>query len=259
MRYCWSSCENKETWVLDVGGMGLKIVICDDIKEDAMATVDCLKAYYAQHPGPKPQVTIVSNGEKLRKIQEIDILFLDIELRNESGIELAAEFNRISPKTMVVFVSSFPFYVTVAFNVNASQFFVKPLQYEVFQREYDRLLKRYEALQDTFTRKIGHDEVEFHKADIVYIESRKRILIVYTSDGKSQQYYGKIGDEEQFFASTNIIRCHRGFLVNLAHAVHVDRNGITVKFADGKTELLPVGDTWYEAARTKFLHYVSRK
>ncbi len=259
MRYCWSSCENKETWVLDVGGMGLKIVICDDVKDDAMAMFDCLKTYYAQYQGPKPQVKIVSNGDKLREIQQIDILFLDIELANESGIELAAEINRTSPKTMVVFVSSFPFYVTDAFNVNASQFFVKPLQYEVFQREYDRLLKRYEALQDTFIRKVGHDEVEFHKADIVYIESRKRVLIVYTLDGKSQQYYGKIGDEEQFFSNTNIIRCHRGFLVNLAHAVHVDRNGITVKFADGKTELLPMGDTWYEVARAKFLQYVCRK
>lgn len=245
--------------MFDVGGMGLKIVICDDIKEDALATVDCLKAYYEQHSGSKPQVSIVSNGEKLRKIEQIDILFLDIELNNESGIELAAEINRTSPKTMVVFVSSFPFYVTDAFNVNASQFFVKPLQYEVFQREYGRLLKRYEALQDTFTRKIGHDEVEFHKADIVYIESRKRVLFVYTSDGKFQQYYGKIGDEEQFFANTNIIRCHRGFLVNLAHVVHVDRNGVTVRFADGKTELLPAGDTWYDVARTKFLQYVSRK
>ena len=237
----------------------MKIVICDDVKEDAMATVECLKTYYAQHQGPKPQVTIVSNGEKLRKIEEIDILFLDIELANESGIELAAEINRTSPKTMIVFVSGFPFYVTDAFNVNASQFFVKPLQYEVFQREYNRLLNRYEALQDTFIRKIGHDEVEFHKTDIVYIESCKRVLKVYSSNGKSQQYYGKIGDEEQFFANTNIIRCHRGFLVNLAYVVHVDRNGIAVKFEDGKTALLPVGDTWYEVTRTKFLQYVSRK
>ena len=236
----------------------MQIVICDDIKEDAMATVDCLKTYYKQHPGPKPQVTIVSTGEKLRKIQEIDILFLDIELGNASGIELAAEINRVNPKTMIVFVSSFPFYVTDAFHVNASQFFVKPLQYEVFQREYTRLLKRYEALQDTFTRKIGHNEVTFRKTDIVYIESCKRVLAVHTTDGMSQQYYGRIGDEEQFFADTSIVRCHRSFLINLAHVVHVARTGITVKLSDGQTLHLPVGDTWYETTRTKFLQYVSR-
>lgn len=55
MQYYWSSYANKETRVLDVGGMGLKIVICDDIKDDAMAMFDCLKTYYAQHQGPKPQ------------------------------------------------------------------------------------------------------------------------------------------------------------------------------------------------------------
>lgn len=237
----------------------MRIVICDDIKEDAIATVECLKAYYRQHQLPTPQVTIVSTGTELRKINQIDILFLDIELKRESGIELASEINRISPKTMIVFVSSFPFYVTDAFHVNATQFFVKPVQYELFQREFTRLLNRYEAMQDTFIRKIGHDEIEFRKADIVYMESRKRILIVHTLDGKSFQYYGKISDEEQFFAGTSIIRCHRGFLVNLAHIVNVTRNGVTVKFSNDTTDIIAVGNTWYDYTRTKFLQYISQK
>lgn len=237
----------------------MKIVICDDMKDDAFVMVDYLKTYYAEHSVTKPHVTIIPNGEKLRKIDQIDILFLDIELGNESGIELAAEVNRKSPNTMVVFVSNYPFYVTDAYNVNAVQFFVKPLQYEVFEREFGRLLHKYEALQDKYTRKIGHDEVVFHKAEIVYIESQKRILNVYTQDGKVQQYYGKIGEEELFFDGTDIIRCHRGFLVNLAHVVHIDRNSVTVKFSDKKTEKLPVGETWYEVAHRKFLQYMSRK
>ena len=145
------------------------------------------------------------------------------------------------------------------YHVNATQFFVKPIQYELFQREYARLLNRYEAMQDTFTRKIGHDEIEFRKADIVYIESCKRVLTVYTLDGKSLQYYGKISDEEQFFTGTSIIRCHRSFLVNLAHATNVTRNGITVKYADNTIRLIAVGDTWYDSTRTKFLKYISRQ
>lgn len=238
----------------------MRIAICDDIKDDAMGTYAQLKRYYTERQLPIPPVSHVTNGNDLRKIGQVDLLFLDIELKSESGIALAAEINRTYPDTIVVFVSSYPFYVTDAYNVNAAQFFVKPLQYEIFQREYDRLLKRYETIQDVFKRKIIKlGEIELRKSDIVYIESYKRILIAHTVDKKIYEYYGKISDEEQFFEDTAIIRCHRGYLVNLAHVLSMNRDGIYVQFADGSTTDVPVSESSYDTVRSKFVRYISKR
>lgn len=237
----------------------MNIAICDDSKEDALVIYRHLKRYYDEHQLPFPQVFHVTNGTDLRKIGQMDLLFLDIELQVESGIELAAEINLTYPNTIVVFVSSYPFYVTDAYHVQAAQFFVKPLQYEIFQREYDRLLKRYHTIQDHFTRKIvSFGEIELHKSDIVYIEAFKRVLVAHTTTKKSYEYYGKIGEEEQFLNGTTIIRCHRGYLVNLAHVLSVNRNGILVQFADGSTSDLPVSESLYNVVRQEFMQYIIR-
>jgi DNA-binding LytR/AlgR family response regulator len=190
----------------------------------------------------------------------MDLLFLDIALGEESGIALAAEINRTYPDAIIVFVSSYPYYVTDAYNVQAAQFFVKPLQYEIFQREYERLLKRYDTVQDAFTRKdIELGELTLHKSDVVYIESYKRVLTAHTVDKKTYSYYGKIGDEELFFADSAIVRCHRGYLVNLAHILNITRDGIVVKFGDTSTATVPVSESAFDTVRSKFIQHISKR
>lgn len=238
----------------------MKIVICDDIKDEAIVTYQYIKRYHTEHGLPLLPAHHVTNGEDLRKMGAMDLLFLDIELGEESGIALAAEINRTYPEAIVVFVSSYPYYVTDAYNVQAAQFFVKPLQYEIFEREYERLLKRYDTVQDAFTRKdIEQGDVILHKSDIVYIESFKRVLTAHTAGRKAYSYYGKIGDEERFFADNDIIRCHRGYLVNLAHVASVGRDGIVVKFADGSTATVPVSESAFDTVRSKYLQHISKR
>ena len=122
--------------------MVLNIVICDDIVTEAETTAAFVQRYYQQRNLPLPQITLVQTGQQLRAQQAMDLVFLDIELAQESGIALAAELNRTSPATIVVFVSSYPVYVTDAYTVNAAQFFVKPLREDMFQQEFARILQR---------------------------------------------------------------------------------------------------------------------
>lgn len=109
---------------------------------------------------------------------------------------MAAHWNRTSPQTMIVFVSSYPFYVTDIYTVQAEQFFVKPLVPAIVQKKLQRILKRYEQRQDFFIRKCSGKELILHKQQIVYIESRKQVLMVVLADGSQKEHYGKISDEE---------------------------------------------------------------
>lgn len=234
----------------------MNIVICDDVEREAQATAQCVRDYYQQQQLSLPQITIVENGDALRKEKTMDILFLDIELKEESGIALAAEINRTNPDTVVVFVTNYSLYVTDSYDVQVAQFLVKPLNATVFQRAFQRVLTRYEAGQVQFTRKSNGEVLFFRKDQVVYIESLKRILTVVLADGKQQQYYGKISGEEQFFAGSTIVRCHKSFLVNLVYVRNINRDGITVQLHSQREQTVPVGETWYNAVRQAFLAHM---
>lgn len=91
--------------------MLLNIVICDDLLQEAQNTATHIQSYYKQRNLSLPQIKLMQNGAQLRQENKIDLLFLDIELENESGIDLAAELNKKNPGTIIIFVSSYPFYV----------------------------------------------------------------------------------------------------------------------------------------------------
>lgn len=234
----------------------MKIVICDDLEQEAQVTVQYLQAYYEQHNLPVPEIIMVCNGAELQEEKNIDLLFLDIELKEESGIALAAEINQNSPNTLIVFVSNYPYYVTDAYHVEAAQFLVKPLNFTVFQREFAHILARYEAKKANFTRKYNGEVFLFQKDQVVYIESRKRVLFVLLANGKQQKYYGKIGEEAQLFAGSGIVRCHKSFLVNLAYIRKVNRDGIIVQLPNQKEVIVPVGECFYDMVCNAFLEYL---
>ena len=110
----------------------------------------------------------------------------------------------------------------------------------IVQKKLRRILKRYEQRQDFFIRKCSGKELILHKQQIVYIESRKQILMVVLADGGQKEYYGKISDEEQFLSGSSIIRCHRGFLVNLAYVYDFSRTALTLQLPNGFQQMIPV-------------------
>lgn len=236
----------------------MNIVICDDLFQEAQNTATFIQNYYQKKGLPLPQITVVQNGTQLRQVDNIDLLFLDIELAEESGIDLAAELNKKNPKTMIIFVSSYPFYVTDTYTVEAAQFFVKPLNKEIFEKEFSRILNLYETRQEQFVRKCSGEDILFYKKDIVYMESCKRIIKVFLADHTEQEYYGKISDEEEFFSNSTMIHCHKGFLVNLDYVYGLSHTDITMRFPDQIQIKIPISRNRYESVKAAFMKYVNQ-
>lgn len=242
--------------MLQLGGMYLHIVICDDIDEDAKVTKCYLCDYFMQHQMAHLQIDIVHNGRELWQQDKIDLLFLDIELNEEFGIALAEEMNRKSPDTLIIFVSGYPFYVTDTYRVDAVQFLLKPLQADSFMRVMDQVIDQYKRKQDYYIRRCEGEPTPIQKSQIVYIEAQKRILKVFMANGKQLQYYGTLGEEAQLLAPYGIVRCHKGFLVNLNYVQRIDRKGILVSIPNLKTHTVPVGESIYETVYIAYLKHM---
>ena len=71
--------------------------------------------------------TNTAEAVEYAKANRIALAFLDIELRNTSGLDLCRELLRINPRTNVVYLTAYSDYALDAWSTGASGFMLKPL------------------------------------------------------------------------------------------------------------------------------------
>lgn len=235
----------------------MHIVICDDLEQDAQETKYFLETYFTQHQSELPQIDIVHTSSELWRQKQIDLLFLDIELAGELGIAVAEKVNRQYPDTLIIFVSSYPFYVTDTYKVEAVQFLVKPLQNDVFIQVMEQVLCRYKAKNAYYIRRCEGEPMAILKSQVVYIVAQKRILTAHLANEIIRRYYGTLAEEEQELTGNAFVRCHKSYLVNMNYVQHMDRKGMVVKFMNNQTKTIPIGESVYHAVNTAYLKYIA--
>lgn len=101
----------------------LRVSICDD----DVATLSQLEELVRQYldPGELCLATYSGYGEFLTTRQYVDLLFMDIDLGDGCGIELAKEVKKTDSGTCVIFVTAHPEYVEESFEVEPVYFLVK--------------------------------------------------------------------------------------------------------------------------------------
>ena len=203
-------------------GVNVKIAVCEDEIE-----VQKMLAESIQKVCPNAEILSYLSGEALLKADEqIDILFLDIQMPGKNGMETARALRKRGMDTILIFVTAIEEYVFQAFDVGAFHYLVKPFEQEKFA----------EVLRNAIKQKINKkaNETEFPKKespclmittdgkhltvnlkDIVYAEVFNRKIIIHTMDGEIE-YYGKMKELEQK-AGELFYRSHRAYLVNLGY------------------------------------------
>jgi len=115
----------------------LKILVVDDERPARERMVETLGRIC-----PECKVVAFDNAQDALNYEgksDIEIAFLDIELGNYSGIELAIELKKYSPRCNIIFVTSFSEYGTESFKARPSGYVTKPYTDEEIKRELDNL------------------------------------------------------------------------------------------------------------------------
>ena len=212
----------------------MKIAICDDdknIREQIAFQVkqqnqDCKIQSYA------------SSEELLSDGVDYDMFFLDVEMGNISGIELAKEIRKRQDvscsRCIIVFVTGFREYMEDAFDVNAFHYLVKPIREDKFAEVFHRAEKEISMVKEQADRYImvkeGEQRRKLFLRNIRYIESMDRKAIFYMEHGITETYAKMYDLEEQLGKS--FFRCHRGYLVNLEKVIAYSSNSIQVQGGD---------------------------
>lgn len=164
------------------------------------------------------QVDYFSTGtDFLQQLDEgayYDIILLDIRLPDLLGTKIAYYLKKKLPEADVVFISSFPQYVTEAFTLHVSQFLLKPLNEQLLLDELGRIVNRRKN-ENTIWCVNGHDTVyRLLTRDIVYVEAYYRHLGIQMKDQRLD-ISGKIADAKSALNPNIFYQCHQGFLVNM--------------------------------------------
>lgn len=234
----------------------IKIAICDDEPCMIAEIVAKLAAYLeAQRPVAYQLETFADGRALLASETDFDLIFLDIQMAQPDGMATAKMLRRQRRHGLLVFVTVLRECVFAAFEVEAFDYLVKPLDDARFQRVLERAMRTLAQLAaKNIVIQRGKACEVVRLAQVVYFEVQGRKIYIHQKDGQVIDFYERLDDlakrvDGRFF------RCHRSYLVNLAYV-----RGC----ADGQLELatggaVPVSRLRERDLRQALLRYMKEK
>ena len=206
--------------------------------------------------GKLPEVEIAGEAadgvEALKEIARTkpDAVFLDIRMPGLDGLTLAGSVPQLPP---VVFVTAYDEYAVKAFEAQAADYLMKPVEMERLAHTVDRLRARKpmspEGL-DNILRQIAHPEddpasrIHARSGDTIRMFNARVLTRFYAADkytgfqadGAEYLLDDSLNALESRLAPYGFLRVHRGELVNLRSvvAVHTDDDATSVELSDGQ-------------------------
>lgn len=157
-----------------------------------------------------------------------DVLFLDISLPGESGLDLA---NELSGETAVVFTTAFDRYAVDAFDLGATDYLLKPFGRDRFDRALERLRNRLDqagrlkpaaAFLERLFARTGNETHCIRVDDIERFEAQDDYLALHVGR-QTHLIHMTMNALESRLDPSRFRRTHRSHLVNLRYLVKVSR------------------------------------
>ena len=251
----------------------VKIMICDDDKSMQEIMRQKIEKICEDAKAACSIVCCDSGEEVLREELAPDILFLDIQMPEKSGMEIAEELRRKRCKTILIFVTALSEYVYDAFDVGAFHYLVKPFNDEKLREVLCRALQQYEEWHDADGHAAGQGEAQeagqtkqpetilIKKGgvsmkvlldDIIYAEVFNRKVMLHTTR-EDIEYYGKLTELSEK-AGEDFYRTHRAYLVNLKY---VEKYNATTIWLERGTAL--VSKKQFPGFVRRYMQYISGK
>jgi DNA-binding LytR/AlgR family response regulator len=226
----------------------IKCLIIDDDESSRLI----LEHYVKKHSQLELVASLQNGTEGLNFIisdTSIDLLFLDIEMPDLSGLQLL----RALPKApLTILTTSRTDYALDAYDLNVLDYLVKPVDYARFTRSVAKAMERLQVHnpaggepQDHVFVKSAGKIIRLELKEICYIEALSDYVIIATETQKHIVYSTLKGIEEKL-PSEHFIRVHRSYIVNLCHVKIIEEGAILLL---GKH--IPVSKSYQEAFYAK--------
>ncbi len=190
---------------------------------------------------------------------EVDLVFLDIEMPNITGIDLVKSLENLP---QFIFTTAYPEYALDGFELNATDYLVKPIPFHRFLKAISRAKERFdlnrldpihhsnsspgsakkniENERDFIFVKSEYENIKINIQDIKYIEGLKDYLKIYVSTThKPILTLANFKEILNKLPASYFIRVHRSFIVNVNYIKLLQKTRIVID-----TSRIPIGETY---------------
>lgn len=205
---------------------------------------------------------------------DVELIFCDINMPRQSGVEFVRalqEESSVGDATMVIFTTAHAEYAVEGFRLDAVDYLLKPLSFGDFSRSVARASSLYtlrqggvshnEAEVDAnansqdesqyITIKSEYRQVPICIRDIVFLESEGEYIRFHLSSGRAVTTFYRLKNMEAELPSTQFVRIHRSYIVNMDSIVSYERGRVYISDID----YLPIGqnyrDTFQSAMQSR--------
>ena len=195
----------------------IRIAICDDEKHMS-DQIGAFVSDFFRKKNREISLRMFSSGEELLSYNgQIDILFLDIQMKDMDGMETARRLRADKFRGFLVFITVLKEMVFQSFEVQAYDYLVKPVDDKQFEKTMDRLYASMQnASEDSLLVQKGYEGRIIPKDEIVFCEIIDRKIYLNLASGEVVDYYERIENLETKL-DNRFYRCHRSYLINLKH------------------------------------------
>lgn len=220
------------------------------IVDDEPLAVRVLESHLEKVPDAEVVATATGGMEALELLrsEEVDLVFLDVEMPELSGVDLV---EALADPPELVFVTAHRDYAAEGFELDAVDFLVKPVRLSRLVRAIEKYRRRAEVSTEgpsaggarsgpTLNVRVDRQTVRLDVGAIRYVEGMSDYVKIHTAE-KTHVTRRNISDLEDELAPYGFLRIHRSYLVALERV-----EAFTARSVEVADERLPVSRTYRE-------------
>lgn len=164
----------------------------------------------------------------LPHINEYDVIFLDVDMPNISGKDIAAMVRDAGKESLVIFITNYDDFVFSSFKYKPFEFIRKRYMYKELPDVLGEVSKFFRKNNSLFTFSFDGAALTLNQRDIIYFEVYGHQIYVHTSN---RQYIlnEPLAKIENRVSDYMFVKPHKSFLVNVKHIFSVDKDKIILK------------------------------
>lgn len=171
----------------------------------------------------------IKTAVELINLHEPQLIFLDIQLRGETGFDL---LELVDNSIKIIFVTAYDEYAIRAFEVNAADYLLKPVNPERLNLSLERIIAnnkeksvatRYEYSDSIYVRLNNYKSKFIKIGTITFIEPVGNYSKIFTADGNHFLVLKTLKQWEEELPVKKFIRIHRSCIVNVEYIERIER------------------------------------
>lgn len=223
----------------------MKIAICDDERQDINYLKKCIASHTKTHEvtaflSAKPFLERMKNGE------HFDLLFLDVQMSDTNGWEIAKQLKQAKSKIFIAMVTVHGEYIFDCFD-RVDWFAPKPLAEEKIWKILDCAEEK--LFPTVFEFQMDNITVPLSAPEIVFFEVQRNDLYIHTTHKVHKVRHTLKKIKEMVAPFPQFVQIHNSYIINLDYYDHVEAGAVVLKTGDALKLSRTYRDEFFDALR----------